>query len=697
MNNSAIASFQGTTIMTTSSSLRFAIDTGGTFTDIVVMDETTGRYSIDKVLTTPQNTLLGVLNAIEKVKIDLRSVKGFFVHGSTTALNAMLERKGVKTAFITTRGFRDVPEIMRYNRTEMYNPKHRKPLQVVPRRLRYEVTERVNVHGEVLTPLVESEVREIAKLLRAEEVAAVAVCLIHGFRNPAHEQKIKEILEQELPNLPVAVSSAVAPEHREYERGMTTILNAYLAPVVETWIDNLEHELEERGFSGDVVLTKSDGSGMTAAAARSSPINMLLSGPAGGVIGGLFLAEVTDFRNLVTMDVGGTSFDVATIKAGRASVQQESHVAGLPMLISNLDIRTIGAGGGSIAWIDSAGALHVGPKSAGATPGPICYSRGGTEPTVTDAFLLSGYIGAQNFLGGEMKLDLDAADDGITQRIARPLGLNSIQAASGILRIAMSNMADAVKDLLSETGDDPRDFGMLCFGGGGPMFGAYLIEELRMPTAIIPMVPSTFSAFGMLMVDVRHDVTQTVSKTLNSMGTEELEQRFTWLEARGLDLLEREGVPAERRSTIRLAELRYTGQEHALQVPIEFDLDEHGKERLYAAFGAEYKNVYGYTLSEPADVVNLRVKAVGSIPKPTIQTLVSGGESPTAAYEGKRSVYDFIQHEWQDFGLYDRSRLTAGNIVNGPALVEERTTTTVIRRGQRCLVDRFGNLIISRT
>lgn len=679
--------------MTDTNSLRFAIDTGGTFTDIVVVDEANGHFAIEKAPTTPEDTLIGVLNAIDKAGVDLTKVGGFFVHGSTTALNAMLERKGVKTAFITTSGFRDVPEIMRYNRPEMYNPKYRKPPQIVPRSLRFEVTERMNARGEVLTPLVEDDVREIAARLRAEDVKAVAVCLIHGFRNAAHERRIREILQEEVPEIAVAISSEVAPEHREFERGITTILNAYLAPVVERWVGNLEQELDRRGFSGDVVLTKSDGGGMTSGSAKRSPINMLLSGPSGGVIGGLHMAGATDYPNLVTMDVGGTSFDIATIREGRATVNQETKACGFPVLISNLDIRTIGAGCGSLAWIDDGGALHMGPQSAGAVPGPICYQRGGEAPTVTDAFVVNGFIDPANFLGGQMKLDTGPIMAAIEAQVAAPLGLTPLQAASGMLRIVMSNMAEAIKDMLSETGDDARDFGMLCFGGGGPMFGAYLMDELQMPAAIVPVVPSTFSAFGMLMVDVRHDVVEAVSKGLGEVGGEALELRYRRLEEEGMDRLAREGVPEERRSVGRVAEMRYAGQEHSVTVDLAPDMPD---DQIYAAFEAAYKAVFGYNLGAPAEIVNLRVRAVGEIPKPAIREIGTGGPSPDQALKGERPAHDFMTQRWQDWKVYDRARLQAGNVVSGPALIEEATTTTIVRDGQDCAVDRRGNLVITR-
>jgi N-methylhydantoinase A len=413
-----------------SSAIRFSVDVGGTFTDIVVLEEETGEFRIDKVSTTPENTISGVLAAIDKAGVELGSVARFFVHGSTTALNTLLEGKGVRTAYVATKGFRDVPEIGRYNRPDMYNAKYKKPRQIVPRELRFEVRERLDARGAVVTPLDEADARATAARIRTAAVDAVAVCLLHAYRNPAHEEKLKQILVEELPGVSVALSSAVTPEHREFERSMTTILNAYLSPIVERWSNELEHELRSRGFRGELVVTKSDGGGMTLDAVKRSPINMLLSGPAGGVIGGAYLAGSMERPNLITMDVGGTSFDVAIIKNGRATTHQQTQVNGYPILISALDIRTIGAGGGSLAWIDAGGALHVGPQSAAAKPGPICYRRGGTQPTTTDAFVVNGYIDPANFLGGEMQLDVDGASRGVATHIAEPLGLSLHDAAA---------------------------------------------------------------------------------------------------------------------------------------------------------------------------------------------------------------------------------------------------------------------------
>jgi N-methylhydantoinase A len=675
--------------------IRFAIDTGGTFTDIVVLNEATGEFYMDKAATTPDNTIRGVLTAMDKARVDLKKVARFFVHGSTTALNALLERKGVRTAYIATKGFRDVPEIMRYNRPEMYNPIYRKPQQIVPRELRFEVTERMNVDGSVYLPLDEEDARAVARRIKAADVGAVAVCLLHSYRNGAHERRLDQILREELPGVAVAISCAVAPEHREFERSMTTILNAYLAPVVERWVGDLQRELTQRGFTGEVVLTKSDGGGMTADAAKHSPINMLLSGPAGGVIGGMYMANATGRSELITMDVGGTSFDVAMIKKAGASKQQETEVNGYPVMIPNLDIRTIGAGGGSLAWLDAANALHVGPQSAAAQPGPICYRRGGTRPTVTDAFVINGYIDPETFLGGEMSLDVEGAEQGIRQHVAEPLSLSVIEASSGILRIANANMAEAVKSIAAELGDDSRDFGMLCFGGGGPLFGAFLIDELSMPAAIIPNVPAAFSAWGMLMVDLKHELVKTVSFPLAGVEAITIQEELEALAVRGTALLVQERVPNDWQRLEFLADVRYIGQEHTVSVPVELNFNETGaRDRFYLAFENVYQSVFAYRLGLAAEIVNLRVTAIGKIPAPKVREIGRATETPVP--KGHRKVYDFLDKEWQNCALYSRAALLAGARVAGPALIEEATTTTVVRAKQVCEVDRLGNLIITR-
>ncbi len=682
--------------MPNTDTIRFSIDTGGTFTDIVVLNETTSAFYIDKAPTTPEDTTRGVIDAIDKAGVDLTKVKRFFVHGSTTALNALLQGKGVPTAYVGTRGFRDVPQIMRYNRPELYNPKYHKPRQIVPRHLRYEVTERMNARGEVLTPLDEEDARRVAREIRETGVSSVAVCLLHAHKNALHEERLREILLEEAPGLSVAISSGVAPEHREFERSMTTILNAYLAPVVEQWLTNLQRELTVRGFTGQLVLTKSDGGGMTAEAAKRSPINMLLSGPAGGVIGGVYMSEAMGRPNLVTMDVGGTSFDVAMIKGGVAATQQQTSANGYPILISTCDIRSIGAGGGSLASVDAAGALTVGPESAGAVPGPICYGRGGTQPTTTDAFAITGYINPEYFLGGRMRLDVESAGAYTRAKIAQPLGLSLDEAASGILRIATASMAEAVKSIASEGGDDLRDFGMLCFGGGGPLFGAFIMDELELPVAIIPIVPSVFSAWGMLMVDLRQDLVRAVTLPAAELTDEYLGAGASELAARGNALLESDGVPEAARELSFSVDTRYAGQEHTVNVPLEvLGRVEGSAARLIASFEEVYEQTFGYRLGLPAELVNLRLTAVGRMPRPELRPALERGAAPPP--KSRRRVFDFLDRKWTACDIYDRESLRPGARVAGPALIEEATTTTVVRRRQELSVDQLGNLIITRS
>lgn len=674
-----------------SSSLRFAIDTGGTFTDIVVLDEETGRFWIEKALTTPGDVLEGMLAAIARAKIDLADVGRFFVYGSTTALNALLERKGVKTAYLTTRGFRDVPQIGRVNRPELYNPKYKKPAQIVPRHLRFEVTERIGADGAIVTPLDEANLREVARDIARHDVQAVAVCFLHAYRNPAHEARAGTLLRQLLPGVSITLSSIVAPEQREFERATTTILNGYLSPVVERVLADIEDVFKSKGFGGTIILTKSDGGGMSARVAKERAINTLLSGPAGGVIGAQYIAQVTGYKNLITADVGGTSFDVGVIKNGAAAVNQELDARGFPVLMPNLGIRTIGAGGGSIARLDRIGALHVGPESAGAKPGPVCYGRGGAAPTVTDAALVSGYIDPAYFLGGDMALDAAGAKAAIMEHVAGPAGLSLNAATCGILQIALSHMAGAIRDVLSESGDDPRDFRVLCYGGGGPLFAAALAHELALPAAIVPVAPGNFSAWGMLMIDVRNDGVRAFHQPLAGADIDGIGRAFDALIAEGRRVLAQENVPEDRSQYHLSLDMRYIGQGHTVSTPFN---PGDSKAAVLERFHAVYADAYGYVLELPIEIVNLRVKAIGSIPKPKLSKLAKGGDASRAA-KGSRAVVDMIDGQERVCTVYDRALLRSGDIIAGPALIEEATSITPIRHDQICTADDLGNLLIS--
>jgi len=677
--------------------LRFAIDTGGTFTDIVVLDEDTGNFRMEKVPTTPSNVLTGSLNAIEKAKLDLASVERFFIHGSTTAMNCLLERKGAKTAYLATKGFRDVPEIARYDRPELYNIKYKRQPPPVPRDLAFEVSERLDYKGEVLVPLDVEDVRRVTRILKRKKVESVAVCFLHAFKNPAHERKVREIILEEYPEASVSISSDIVSEHREYERSMTAILDAYLKSTIQAWVGDLEQELARRGFKGQVIITRSDGGGMTSELAMENPINTLLSGPSGGVIGGLYYANNLNHKNIVTIDMGGTSCDVCMIKDGEAMMKYEARIGDWRILMPTMSINTIGAGGGSIGWIDVAGVLHVGPQSAGASPGPICYSQGGIEPAVTDAALCNGYIDPGYFLGGEMPLNLDSAKSGMENKVGKALDMDLQSASSGILRIALSNMAEAIRGITVDEGEDARDFKLLCYGGAGPLFGAHLIGELGMPVAIVPIAPANFSAWGMLMVDIRHDFSQTIAELLDSANLGELNNMLQEMVKKGEDTLASEKIPAKSRTIFTSLDMRYADQEHTVNVPIDFVIAQKAKDRIYEEFTKVYKRVWGYTLEgQPAAIRHLRVTAIGEVPKPKLAELEVGTRKPDAALKGNRRVFCFVDRKWVDYTVYDRSKLLADNLISGPALIEEATCVTAVPDGYQCEVDAVGNLIITK-
>jgi len=676
-------------------SLRIAVDSGGTFTDIVELAEESGEFRMAKTPTIPSNNVIGVLNAVDKLNVDLIRVQSFFIHGSTIAINTLIEKKGVRTAYIGTEGFRDVPEIGRYNRTEIFNCKYKNPPLLIRRNLRFEVRERMLFTGEVLLPLDLGSAREVARRLKSSGVEAVAVCLHHAYKNPAHEQELRDIILEECPNITISLSSEVAREHREYERGMTTIVDAYIKPAVATWIDELDAILRKRGLDAELLLTRSDGGAMRGQMGKESPVNTLLSGPAGGVVGAMFLADKIGVSNIITMDMGGTSCDVSIIKDGEARTTAETNLEGYPVLIPNLDIRSVGAGGGSISWVDEAGGLHVGPQSAGATPGPICYDQGGIEPTVTDALLSAGYIDPEYFLGGEMPLNVNLARRGIVSKVGNLLGMDLEVAAGGILSIAFDRMVHAVRGMTIEEGDDPRDFSLFCYGGGASLFGALISGELGMQSTIIPNVPANFSAWGMLTADVRHSFVETNVVSLNESYTSRIRESFDRLVKKGFDVLAAERIPEESREIRRSLDMRYTGQEHSVNVPVGFSIDGDFRTELKKAFNRTYNSVYGYTLPHPIQIANFRVAAIGRIANPRLRQIKVGSGGINAALKGTRNVFDFVTHTATEYKIYERAKLQAGNVIHGPALIEEPTTVSHIPKDSRCVVDKFGNLIIT--
>jgi N-methylhydantoinase A len=494
-------------------SVRVATDIGGTFTDLVYLDEQSGRVGTAKVDTTPPDFERGVLDVMQKAELDPKAIE-FFVHGTTVIINAITERTGAKTALITTKGFRDVLEITRANRPDIYNFYYTKPKPFVPRYLREEVTERVNYKGEILTPLDEGEVRRVVEQLRKEGVEAIAVCFLHSYSNPEHETRCGKLIRELWPEVSVTLSHEVTKEWREYERTSTTVLNSYVKPIAGRYLDLLEQRLRREGVPGSLYLMQSNGGTATFAAAKRSPIAVVESGPVAGVLGSQALGELLGEKNLISFDMGGTTAKCSLIEDGQVKVTTEYRIErtrtrpGYPIKVPVVDIVEIGAGGGSIAWLDAVGALHVGPKSAGAQPGPACYGRGGEEPTVTDANVLVGRINPEYFLGGEIPLDVERARRAMT-KISQPLGVEVEEAALGVIQLANANMVNALKLISLYRGYDPRDFTLVAFGGAGPMHAAALAKELSVKRVLIPPNPAVFSAWGMLGTDLRYDIVQT--------------------------------------------------------------------------------------------------------------------------------------------------------------------------------------------
>ena len=671
---------------------RVSIDIGGTFTDLVVHDEEEQRSFTGKVLSTPDDPARGVITGLMDLIEDPGEIS-FLVHGTTVGLNAFLERRGTRVLLVTTQGFRDVYAIARGDRKKLFALQYRKPEPLIPLQDVHTVRERMLHDGTVDEPLREEDFAPIVQKIQEEDIGSVAVCFLHAYVNPEHELRVREILKERIPELSVSLSHEVAREWREYERTSSAVLNAYIAPTVERYLRSLEGQLEERRVEARLHVMQSNGGVMTASAARELPIQTLLSGPVGGTIGGGALSEALDRPNLLCVDMGGTSFDASLIVEGQPSVSTEIELEGLPVLMSLVDIHTVGAGGGSLAYLE-AGALRVGPKSAGADPGPACYGRGGTQPTVTDANLLLGRMDPEYFLGGNMDLDMEAAEEAI-RGVAEVLDLATEELAEGILAIINAKMAEAMRTITVEQGIDPREYSLVAFGGAGPMHAVALAQELEIEEVIVPPAPGTFSAFGMLQTDIRHDLTQTFYEAMDPSLSEELESIYVKLEDEARDVLEDEGVPGSRMELLRTADMRYVGQEYFVNVelPQNGRLTEEALGELTDRFHAAYETRYGHsTPGAPIEFVNLRVAALGELERDVAGFKPpSGGEVPPhdtreVTFEQERMLTKIIR----------RDRLPAGAQVAGPLVIEEDTATTVVPPGWGARVDDLSNVIIAQ-
>lgn len=670
---------------------RLAVDIGGTFTDIVYIDEDTMQIVVDKVRTTPDDPGRGVLEAIKKSKVDTAKIT-IFTLGSTVGLNTLVQRKGAKVGLITTQGFTDVLGMARGDRKELYNYLWKKPKPLVPRYLRLGVSERTNYLGQIVKELSEEEVVEVAQKLRENGVEAVAVCLLHSYANPENEQRIEKILTQIWPEVSVSLSHQVAREFREYERTSTTVIDAYIKKSVVIYLDRLGKNLREMGFAGQLLVASPTGV-LGISAVKEKAIAALNSGPTGGAAGAAYLAKLLGVNNLVTMDVGGTSFDVSVVKNGVNIEKYESELMGYPVLIPGVDVRSIGAGGGSIASVDPEGLLVVGPESAGAEPGPMCYGLGGREPTVTDAALVNGLIDPNYFVGGEVSLDIDLAKKGVGD-VSKKLGLSLNEAADGILAVARDNMTTATAEILIGQGYDPRDFAIMAFGGAGGLFATSIARDMGISRVIIPPNPGVFSAWGMLTMNLVHIYAQTYFRSVAALDLQELGDIYQDMENSGLEMLKEENVSRNTIEFIRSLDMCYEGQGHYVEVPLpDRELGVDAKVEIINAFHRFHEIKYGHRMDAPPRIINVRLKAIGKIKEMQIREVGQGKGIPSSALKSERKVYlgkDFVECQ-----IYDRYKLLYGNIIHGPAIIEEPFHTTVVMPDQTLSVDKFGNLIIN--
>lgn len=664
---------------------KVSADIGGTFTDIVVEDDR-GAVRIGKVPTTKENPALGVLQGIGELVGDPSEID-FFVHGTTVGLNAFLERRGAKTMLIMTGGVSDTYTIARGHREELYKLHYRKPEQLVPRRNVHEVQERMAWDGSVIHELSEEDFKPIIEKAKTEDFEAIAVCFLHAYANPAHELRAREILKKALPNISVSLSHQVAPEWREVERASSTVMDAYVAPVVELYLHTLKAELGKSGMDKTVHVMGSSGGVMTDRLATERPIATLMSGPVGGSIGGCELARRTGLKNLLCVDMGGTSFDLSLVVDGQPEMTSETVLEGLPLLMSIVSIDTVGAGGGSIAWME-AGGLRVGPQSAGSYPGPVCYSRGGAQPTVTDANLFLGRLGNDSLLDGKMKLDSEATGNALT-KLGAEIGLSDREIAEGILAISNAKMADAMRTITVGQGIDPRDFTLVAFGGAGPMHAVELARELDMTQVLIPRFPGTFSAWGMLQSDIRHDLMASHIGIMSALDESLLDAEFAAVEQQGRGKLREENVPEEAMTFARSVDLRYQGQEYSINVPIK---KSDSIASILELFHSLYERRYGHSQPETeTEIISVRLAAIGGFEH--------GDDGEAFAPRlgdpqvGIREViFDGANHATP---IVKRDHLASSKTMASPVIIEEESATTVVPPGYSITIDTFGNMLIT--
>ena len=675
------------------SKYRVAVDVGGTFMDFVLMDEQTGEIRIEKVPSIAHQLPEQFMKGLSAFGVDMATIARIF-HGMTVGVNALIQERGARVGLITTRGFRDVLEMGRGGRKPVYDFVQRNPKPLVERFLRREVTERISVQGEVLEPIDLNEVDREVDYLLSQGVQAVAITFLHAYAHPSHEIAARERIAARYPQLPVSVSHDIAAEWREYERTSTTVLNAFIQPIVRGYLDQLQLNLTEAGYTQPLAIMQSNGGVADAQTAGMKPIRTLMSGPAGGVIGAKYLCSLLGYKNVICTDVGGTSYDVAIIEDGNILERSQTEIARRPVLGSLIDVISIGAGGGSMAWLDHRMGLQVGPQSAGAHPGPVCFGRGGVEPTTTDAHLVLGRLDPDYFLGGRMQLDLAAATRAIEEKIAKPLGITVQQAAHGIVAIAETNMANAIRTKTVARGLDPREFVSLAYGGGGGLFACSVAEELEVPRVIVPIAPANFSAWGILSSDYVEDQVRTKVLPFDSGHIGQSLLVLDELAEHALQAVAGYGFERADIVLLRRVDIRFENQEFTITV--ELDPAWRDAASILAGvrerFVSSHLRLYGH--GDPAanlEQVSIRCRAIGHVRAPEVARI----SAPTkVAIPRSRPVYFHSLRAMVPTQIVERDTLAPGQKLQGPAIVDEWTMTTVVPPGWTCLCDDYGNLVL---
>ena len=680
---------------------RVTVDTGGTFSDFVHLNEQTGEISIAKIASTPDDPSRAILAGLDALLASVTEADeiGYFCHGTTVGTNALLEGKGVRTALLVTEGFRGIYPVGEQARpygTAIFDVMYDKPAPLVPSRLTGEVKERIDFRGNVLRPLDETALRESVRALKAQNIESIAVCLLFSFLHPEHEARVRDIVLEEIPGCSVSLSCEVLPQIREYYRLSTTVINAYLQPILARYIAQLDRRLATAGIvTRQKYIMQSNGGMATFAAAARRAVTTVLSGPAGGVTAGVLACGMSGSANIITFDMGGTSCDVALIRDGEPLLSSRGKIEGRDLAVPMLDINTVSAGGGTLATVDRFGVLQVGPQSAGAVPGPACYGRGGEAPTITDCNLVLGYLGEDNFLGGRMRLDAAKARAAIEAAVAKPLGLDVAEAAEGIVRVIDVKMEEAIKAISTMRGHDLRDFMLLAFGGAGPLHAGRIARDLGMAGVIVPLYPGVFSAIGLLMSDVKHDYVRSKLSPLSEVAPADVNGMFERMVAQALEELRDDGFAADHIRIERALDMRYAGQGYEIAVPCPVQpLQEADLKQLRTTFDQQHQAMFGHMApQEPVEIVSFRVRGIGLVPPVEMPKFKPAGTTLRDARRELRHVR-FDGREL-DCPVYQRERLDVGLTVAGPAVLDQFDCTTVICPGQTARVDEWKNLIVT--